>query len=82
MGGGGNKVRKLEWTAGTALAQGADVLVTTGAAQSNHARLTAAAGAKLGVDVVLVLTVTDGTVVVLERFRLVGLAPAKAGQHR
>jgi len=56
LGGGGNKVRKLEWTAGTALAQGADVLVTTGAAQSNHARLTAAAGAKLGIDVVLVLT--------------------------
>lgn len=56
LGGGGNKVRKLEWTAGTALAQGADVLVTTGAAQSNHARLTAAAGAKLGLDVVLVLT--------------------------
>lgn len=56
LGGGGNKVRKLEWTAGTALARGADVLVTTGAAQSNHARLTAAAGAKLGVDVVLVLT--------------------------
>ncbi|WP_104180463.1 D-cysteine desulfhydrase family protein [Arthrobacter sp. B0490] len=58
LGGGGNKVRKLEWTAGTALAQGADVLVTSGAAQSNHARLTAAAGARLGVDVVLVLTGT------------------------
>lgn len=56
LGGGGNKVRKLEWTAGTALAHGADVLITTGAAQSNHARLTAAAGAKLGLDVVLVLT--------------------------
>ncbi len=56
LGGGGNKVRKLEWTAGTALAEGADVLVTSGAAQSNHARLTAAAGARLGVDVVLVLT--------------------------
>ena len=55
LGGGGNKVRKLEWTAGTALAQGADVLITSGAAQSNHARLTAAAGARLGVDVVLVL---------------------------
>lgn len=56
LGGGGNKVRKLEWTAGTALAEGADVLITSGAAQSNHARLTAAAGARLGVDVVLVLT--------------------------
>ncbi|MFB7496172.1 pyridoxal-phosphate dependent enzyme [Streptomyces sp. NPDC056161] len=55
LGGGGNKVRKLEWTVGAALADGADTLVTTGAAQSNHARLTAAAGARLGLDVVLVL---------------------------
>ncbi|MBT2388614.1 D-cysteine desulfhydrase family protein [Streptomyces sp. ISL-1] len=55
LGGGGNKVRKLEWTCGAALAGGATVLVTTGAPQSNHARLTAAAGARLGLDVVLVL---------------------------
>lgn len=55
LGGGGNKVRKLEWILGAALDDGADVLVTTGAAQSNHARLTAAAGARLGLDVVLVL---------------------------
>ena len=55
LGGGGNKVRKLEWIAGTAQAGGATTLVTSGAAQSNHARLTAAAGAKLGMDVVLVL---------------------------
>ena len=56
LGGGGNKVRKLEWLAGTALARGATTLVTSGALQSNHARLTAAAGARLGMDVVLVLT--------------------------
>jgi D-cysteine desulfhydrase len=55
LGGGGNKVRKLEITCAQALAEGARTLVTTGAAQSNHARLTAAAGAKLGLDVVLVL---------------------------
>jgi D-cysteine desulfhydrase len=55
LGGGGNKVRKLEVTCAEALAAGADVLVTTGAAQSNHARLTAAAGARLGLPVVLVL---------------------------
>lgn len=55
LGGGGNKVRKLQWTCGEALALGADTLVTCGAAQSNHARLTAAAGARLGLDVVLVL---------------------------
>jgi L-cysteate sulfo-lyase len=55
LGGGGNKVRKLEWTCGAALADGATVLVTSGAPQSNHARLTAAAAARLGLDVVLVL---------------------------
>ncbi|MFJ9567145.1 D-cysteine desulfhydrase family protein [Streptomyces fuscichromogenes] len=55
LGGGGNKVRKLEWTCGQALAEGARTLVTSGAPQSNHARLTAAAGARLGMDVVLVL---------------------------
>jgi L-cysteate sulfo-lyase len=55
LGGGGNKVRKLEWSIAEALAHGADTLVTTGAAQSNHARLTAAAGARLGLDVHLVL---------------------------
>jgi L-cysteate sulfo-lyase len=60
LGGGGNKVRKLEWTCGQALADGATVLVTTGAPQSNHARLTAAAGARLGLDVVLVLAGEPG----------------------
>ncbi|WP_066952540.1 D-cysteine desulfhydrase family protein [Streptomyces lushanensis] len=61
LGGGGNKVRKLEWTCGAAVEQGATVLVTTGAPQSNHARLTAAAGARLGLDVVLVLAGSPGT---------------------
>ncbi|MFJ9242024.1 D-cysteine desulfhydrase family protein [Streptomyces sp. NPDC101776] len=60
LGGGGNKIRKLEWTVGAALAEGADTLVTTGASQSNHARLTAAAGARLGLDVVLVLRGSPG----------------------
>jgi L-cysteate sulfo-lyase len=54
-GGGGNKVRKLEWLCGAAIEAGASTLVTSGATQSNHARLTAAAGARLGLDVVLVL---------------------------
>lgn len=54
LAGGGNKIRKLEWTLAAALAEGADVVVTTGAPQSNHARLTAAAGARVGLDVVLV----------------------------
>jgi len=60
LGGGGNKVRKLQYTVAAAMADGATTLVTTGAAQSNHARLTAAAGARLGVDVVLVLAGTGG----------------------
>ncbi|MEU9131726.1 D-cysteine desulfhydrase family protein [Kitasatospora sp. NPDC048540] len=60
LGGGGNKVRKLEWLCGAALADGASALVTTGAPQSNHARLTAAAGARLGLRVVLVLAGAPG----------------------
>ncbi|MEU0005230.1 D-cysteine desulfhydrase family protein [Streptomyces sp. NPDC006314] len=60
LGGGGNKIRKLEWSVGAALAEGAGTLVTTGAPQSNHARLTAAAGARLGLDVVLVLRGSPG----------------------
>lgn len=54
LGAGGNKIRKLEWTVGAAVADGVDVLITTGAPQSNHARLTAAAAARLGLDSVLV----------------------------
>ena len=61
LGGGGNKVRKLEWTCAAALADGATVLVTTGAPQSNHARLTAAAAARLGLDAVLVLAGGPGS---------------------
>jgi D-cysteine desulfhydrase family pyridoxal phosphate-dependent enzyme len=53
---GGNKVRKLEALAAQARAAGADTLVTCGAVQSNHARVTAAAGAALGMRVVLVLS--------------------------
>ncbi len=44
----GNKARKLEFLVADALAQGADTLITAGAAQSNHARQTAAAAAKFG----------------------------------
>jgi L-cysteate sulfo-lyase len=54
FGAGGNKVRKMEMLAARALTDGADTLVTTGAVQSNHARVTAAAAAKLGLDCVLV----------------------------
>jgi L-cysteate sulfo-lyase len=53
---GGNKLRNLEFLVGAALADGADTLVTVGRRWSNHARLTAAAGAKAGVEVHLVLS--------------------------
>ena len=52
---GGNKVRKLEFLLADAKAQGAEVVFTTGGAQSNHAMLTAAAAGKLGMKAVLVL---------------------------
>ena len=53
---GGNKLRNLEFLVGAALAEGADSLVTSGRRWSNHCRLTAAAGAKAGLDVHLVMT--------------------------
>lgn len=45
---GGNKTRKLEFLMAEAQAQGADLVITQGATQSNHARQTAACAAKLG----------------------------------
>ncbi len=56
LGGGGNKARKLDFLCGDALAAGAKALVTVGAAQSNHCRMTAAAGARLGLETHLVLS--------------------------
>ena len=52
---GGNKVRKLALVAARAVADGADTLITAGGVQSNHARATAAAAAKLGLRAVLVV---------------------------
>jgi L-cysteate sulfo-lyase len=54
-GGGGNKVRKLEFLLGAALAEGADHVVTQGAVQSNHVRQTAAMAAKLGLACTAIL---------------------------
>jgi D-cysteine desulfhydrase len=56
LGGGGNKLRKLEFLLGEALAEGADTLVTWGGFQSNHARLTAAVAAHHGLACGLILT--------------------------
>lgn len=53
---GGNKTRKLEFLLGRALADGADTVITFGALQSNHARQTAAACARLGLACHLILT--------------------------
>ena len=52
---GGNKVRKLEYLLAEAKAQGAQVVFTTGGAQSNHAMLTAAACRKFGMTPILIL---------------------------
>jgi len=53
--GGGNKTRKLEFLVADALSQGADTLITCGAVQSNHCRLTLAAAVKEGMKCRLVL---------------------------
>src|SRR5512142_1483738 len=52
---GGNKTRKLEFALAEAQAHGARTLITTGAAQSNHCRQTAAIAARVGLDCILVL---------------------------
>ena len=52
---GGNKTRKLEFLVADALKQGADTLITVGAVQSNHCRLTLAAAVKEGLKCRLVL---------------------------
>ena len=57
LGGGGNKARKLgQFLCGATLDAHAQALVTVGAAQSNHCRMTTAAGARLGLEVHLVLS--------------------------
>ena len=55
LAGGGNKTRKLEFLIADALAKGADTLITVGAPQSNHCRLTLAAAAKEGLDCRLII---------------------------
>lgn len=52
---GGNKTRKLEFLVADALSQGADTLITCGAVQSNHCRLTLAAAVKEGLKCRLIL---------------------------
>jgi len=53
--GGGNKTRKLEFVMADALSQGADTIITCGAVQSNHCRLTLSACVKEGLKCVMVI---------------------------
>ncbi|TFU01371.1 D-cysteine desulfhydrase [Polymorphobacter arshaanensis] len=55
LAGGGNKTRKLEFLVAEALREGADTLVTVGAPQSNHCRLTLAAAAREGLHCRLII---------------------------
>jgi len=56
----GNKIRKLELHFAAARAAGARTVITCGALQSNHCRATALAGARVGLEVVLLLRTPDG----------------------
>lgn len=58
---GGNKVRKLEYLIADALHSGADLVVTAGAAQSNHCAQTAAACNRVGLDCMVILRGDPGT---------------------
>ncbi len=58
---GGNKTRKLEFLMAEAIEQGAEMVLTQGAVQSNHARQTAAAAAKLGFKCHLLLENRTGS---------------------
>lgn len=55
----GNKIRKLEYIMADVLDRGADTVLTCGGAQSNHARATAVAAARLGLNCRLILRTTD-----------------------
>ena len=57
---GGNKVRKMQLIAAQATESGADTLITCGGVQSNHARVTAAVAAKLGLQAILVVNAPNG----------------------
>lgn len=58
---GGNKTRKLEFLMAEAVALRADIVITQGATQSNHARQTAAAAAKLGMKCLILLEDRTGS---------------------
>jgi 1-aminocyclopropane-1-carboxylate deaminase/D-cysteine desulfhydrase-like pyridoxal-dependent ACC family enzyme len=82
LGLGGNKARKLQPLCAAALEAGCDVLVTVGGSQSNHCRMTAAAGARLGLPVHLVVPEVDahpaGNQLLMQLF---GAVLHEAGSH-
>lgn len=88
LGIGGNKARKLEFLCAEAVESGANALVTVGAGQSNHCRMTAAAGAVLGIETHVVLAGhrpdrLQGNQLLTERFgayqHFTGAGPAEWG---
>lgn len=85
---GGNKTRKLEFSMGEAVQQGADTIITVGAIQSNHVRQTAAAACKLGMKCEVLLehrvaqpskTYTSSGNIFLDRIFGANLREYKAG---
>jgi D-cysteine desulfhydrase/L-cysteate sulfo-lyase len=89
LGLGGNKTRKLEYLLAEALEAGADTVLTVGGLQSNHARQTAAAAARLGLNCELILEPVTGAPqtlyghsgnVLLNRLFGATLTRAEAGQ--
>jgi L-cysteate sulfo-lyase len=61
LAGGGNKTRKLEFLMADAIKEGADIIITQGATQSNHARQTAAAATKLNMKCYILLEDRTGS---------------------
>lgn len=79
---GGNKVRKLEYLAADALAQGADTLVSIGGVRSNHTRQVAATAAHLGLGCVLVQeSWVDWPDAVYDRVGNIQLSPRCSGRR-
>ena len=85
---GGNKTRKLEFSMGEAVAEGADTIITVGAVQSNHVRQTAAAACRLGMACEVMLehrvakpstTYTNSGNVLLDRIFAANLREYPAG---
>ncbi len=87
LAGGGNKARKLELLVGDAVRQDCDVLVTAGAAQSNHVRATGSAARASGLDCVAVLaereprTVAEGNLVLDDLFGIEVVWTTVAERH-